>query len=61
MVTPLESRWLFIVVKVRKIQDKRLGNFHSVFMKLIWIAHGVKPDCDTTISFLCTRINFPYI
>ena len=35
VVTSPETRWLFTVVKVRKMQGNRLNNFHSVVMKLL--------------------------
>ena len=39
--------------------DKRIDTFHSVVMKIIWIAQRGRPDCDTAISFLYTRMNHP--
>ena len=50
---------MFTVVKVRKLQFKRLDNFHSVVMELQWISKRGRMDCATPISFLCTSMKHP--
>ena len=61
VVTSPSERWLFIVGKVRELQVKRLNTFDSVVVKLLWILQRGRPDFATAISFLCKRMNHPYI
>ena len=51
------SRCMLTVVKVRKLQFKRLDTFHYDVMKLLWILHRGRPYVATAISFLFAIMN----
>ena len=59
LVMSLAERCHFAVGKVGGLQGKRLNDFHSVVMKLLWIFQRGRPYCATDISFLCASMKHP--
>jgi hypothetical protein len=39
------------------LETERADIFHSVVAKLLWVEKRSRPDIETTISFLCTRVS----
>jgi hypothetical protein len=39
------------------LDTERADIFHSVVAKLLWVEKRSRPDIETTISFLCTRVS----
>ena len=39
-----------------RTEKKITDIFHSIVAKLLWVAKMGRPDIDTVISFLCTRV-----
>ena len=40
-----------------KLSSKKINGFHSIVAKLIWTMKRARPDLETDISFLCTRLD----
>ena len=38
------------------VEEKREG-FHSIVQKLLWVMKRARPDLETAIGFLCTRVD----
>ena len=41
------------------LSKKKSDVFHSVVAKLLWVMKRGRPDIETTIAFLCTRVKCP--
>ena len=51
---------LFTVdVKSPKLSTKKSDTFHRVVAKLLWVMKRGRPDIETAISMLCTRVQEP--
>jgi hypothetical protein len=55
--TPATKRLHFVNVRSPKLDEEKATKFHSIVSKLLWTAKRGRPDIDTTISFLCTRVS----
>ena len=44
-----------------KISEEKSATFHSIVEKLLCIKKRSRPDIETAISFLCTRLKDPEI
>ena len=42
-----------------QLSNARADAFHSITAKLLWIMKRARPDIETPISFLCTRVQSP--
>jgi hypothetical protein len=40
-----------------KLTGEKRDGFHSIVMKLLWIIKRARPDLETAIGFLCTRVD----
>ena len=39
------------------LSEHKKDDFHSIAAKLLWIMKRARPDLETAISFLCTRVS----
>ena len=52
------TRGLFVVdEKSEPLVKKKADRFVSVVMKLLWVCKRGRPDIETPVSFLCTRLS----
>ena len=42
-----------------KLENDKSDKFHSIVAKLLWVMKRGRPDIETVISFLCTRVSDP--
>ena len=40
-----------------RLGKEKIDSFHSIVHKLLWIMKRVRPDLETSVSFLCTRVS----
>ena len=57
-VTPAEE-WLFDVRNAELLSDAERESFHSAVAKLLFLSKRVRPDIQTAVSFLTTRVQKP--
>ena len=57
-VTPAEE-WLFDVRQSELLSDAERESFHSAAAKLLFLSKRVRPDIQTAVSFLTTRVQKP--
>ena len=57
-VTPAEE-WLFDVRDSELLSDAERESFHSAVAKLLFLSKRVRPDIQTAVSFLTTRVQKP--
>ena len=57
-VTPAED-WLFDVREAELLSDAERESFHSAVAKLLFLSKRVRPDLQTAVSFLTTRVQKP--
>ena len=43
----------------RKLNEERADKFHSMVAKLLWVMKRGRPDIETAVAFLCTRVKTP--
>ena len=59
--TPVKSiapNDLFEIDETSKpLNDEKQDRFHSVVAKLLWVMKRGRPDLETSVSFLCTRVS----
>jgi hypothetical protein len=53
------SEALFIIDKSPVLDKKMAKLFHTFVAKGLFACKRARPDIDTTIAFLCTRVNVP--
>ena len=58
VANPAKSK-LFIVNTSCKLSEKKTELFHKLVAKLLWITQRSRPDLETGVSFLCTRVQEP--
>ena len=58
-VNPAESKLFFIDNESPKLTNDKKEVFHSITAKVLWISQRSRPDLDTAVSFLCTRVQEP--
>jgi hypothetical protein len=51
------TKKLFVLTPAEGLGDERAEIFHSVVAKLLWVMKRARPDIETAISFLCTRVS----
>jgi hypothetical protein len=60
-VNPAKSK-LFVINHDSEILCDEKGNiYHSVTAKLLWVSQRSRPDLETAVSFLCTRVQQPTV
>ena len=59
MLSPA-AKWLMTVDEnAQKLSVEKSDKFHSMVGGLLWAEKRGRPDIETTISFLCTRVKVP--
>ena len=58
-VNPAKSKLFTIDHESPKLTGSKKEIFHSVTAKVLWISQRSRPDLDTAVSFLCTRLKEP--
>ena len=60
-VNPAKSK-LFVINHESDILCEDKGSiYHSVTAKLLWISQRSRPELETAVSFLCTRVQQPTV
>ena len=60
-VTPAASHLNEVNEKAEKLSDARRDTFHHLTAKLLYLSNRARPDLQTAVSFLTTRIMHPDI
>ena len=55
-VNPAKSKLFSLDHNLPRLSGRRKETFHSVTAKILWISQRSRPDLDTAVSFLCTRV-----
>ena len=58
-VNPAKSKLFYIDDKSPRLSSAKKDIFHSITSKVLWISQRSRPDLDTAVSFLCTRVKGP--
>ena len=56
VVEPNKHNLLILHIKSQPRDHRNMGRFQSIKAKLLWIMKISIPDIDTSVSFLCTRV-----
>ena len=56
-VSSAATKKLFVLTPAKALSDERSEIFHLVVAKLLWVMKRARPDIETAISFLCTRVS----
>jgi hypothetical protein len=59
VVNPAKSKLFTIIDEADDLPEERKELFHSCVAKLLWIEKRSRPDLETAVSFLCTRVQKP--
>ena len=54
--TPAAPHLLKVPLEDEELDDERKERFHSVVAKLLYIMKRARPDLETAVAFLCTRV-----
>ena len=57
-VTPANKNLFVVSNKARELNKERSDTFHSVVAKLLYIAKRARPDIESSVAFLCTRVAY---
>jgi len=58
-VTPAANHLNRIDPKAKKLSKQDADLFHHIVAKLLYLAKRVRPDLQTAVAFLCTRVQAP--
>ena len=56
-VTPAANHLFITNNECTKLDEKRSDIFHSIVAKLLYIMKRARPDLETAVAFLCTRVS----
>ena len=59
VVNPANSKLFEIVEDAEELDEERKEIYHSIVAKLLWVEKRSRPDLETGVSFLTTRIQSP--
>ena len=59
--TPAAAHLFEVDVTAKKLTDKARETFHHIMAQLLYLSKRARPDLQTAISFLCTRVQQPDI
>ena len=59
--TPAAARLFKVDPDARKLSPKVREAFHHIIVQLLYLLKRARPDIQTAISFLCTRVQAPDI
>ena len=54
--TPATKRLFDVDEDAEKLVGKQADLFHSIVAKLLYVCKRSRPDIETTVAFLCTRV-----
>ena len=57
MTSPARPNLRDVNEECDKLSGEKRDGFHSIVMKLLWIIKRARPDLETAIGFLCTRVD----
>jgi len=57
VTTPAQSHLFDVDENDERIDERKSKLFHSITAKLLFIKQWAKPDIDTAVAFLCTRVS----
>lgn len=57
VATPVTNKLFFVNKDCEKLDKEKSEIFHSVTAKVLFITKRVRPDLETTVAFLCTRVS----
>ena len=60
-VNPAKSKLFIISNDSEKLSEAKADIFHSITAKLLWVGKRARPDLETAVSFLCTRVQAPTV
>ena len=55
-VNPAKSKLFTINHDSEQLDESKADMYHSITAKLLWIGKRARPDLETAVSFLCTRV-----
>jgi hypothetical protein len=55
-VNPAKSKLFIINHESECLGDEKADIYHSITAKLLWVSQCSRPDLETAVSFLCTRV-----
>jgi len=58
-VNPAKSKLFTVDPEPELLSEAKADTFHSLTAKLLWIGKRARPDSETAVSFLCTRVHAP--
>ena len=58
-VNPAKSKLFLVDHESPKLTGTKKEVFHSITAKVLWISQRSRPDLDTAVSSLCTRVKEP--
>ena len=56
VVNPARNELFTVVVDAKKLDNTKTEIFRKITAKGLWISKRSRPDLETAISFLCTRV-----
>ena len=56
-VTPANKNLFSTAKNSKQLDDQKSEIFHSVVAKLLYITKRARPDIETSVSYLCTRVS----
>ena len=59
--TPAAAHLFEVDINARKLTDEARETFHHLVAQLLYLSKRCRPDLQTAISFLCTRVQQPDI
>ena len=59
MLNPATSQFFTITNKEKGIDYEKKERYHSIISKIFWVVKRSRPDLETAVYFLCTRVQCP--
>jgi hypothetical protein len=60
-VNPAKSKLFIINHESECLANEKADIYHSITAKLLWVSQRSRPDLETAVSFLCTRVQQPTV
>jgi hypothetical protein len=61
VVNPAKSKLFTVSTELMPLGEPKADIFHSVTAIVLWLCKRSRPDLETAVSFLCTRVQAPTI
>ena len=59
VVNPATSQHFTITSEAKELDDEKKECYHSITAKILWIMKRSRPDLESSVYFLCTRVQCP--